>query len=182
MRSRRKILDATVELIRRDTFADVSIAAVAQRAGVTRQTVYSNFGTREELVSQAIGGLAVRVLGDIRARLDAADTPVEYVVELIVFGRYVMRTNPVLMTLLNVEPGNPIFDAGMIDRAKPVARELLSPLESRISELGKSLDDIVEITLLLALSVVFFDDEPVRSDDALRAFLTRWLGPALRAD
>ncbi|MFC9356361.1 TetR/AcrR family transcriptional regulator [Rhodococcus sp. NPDC057014] len=179
MRSRRKILDATLELIASDGFEGVTIAAAASGAGVTRQTVYSNFGSREELVSQAISGLAVEVLGGIHSRLDATDTTCEYVVELIVAGREAVRTHPVLAALLQAERGNPVFDTGMMSRAKPVARELLAPLAERDPGVESSLDDIVEIALRLALSVVLFDDDAVHADDDLRSFLTRWLLPAM---
>lgn len=182
MRSRKKILDATLGLIGSAGFEGVNIAAVAAAAGVTRQTVYSIFGTREDLVSQAIVGLAVEVLGDIRARLAATQSAVEYVVELVVAGRAAVRDTPVLRALLRAGDGNPLFDPGMISRAKPVARELLSPLVEREPRLADCADDITEITLHLALSVVFFDDETLHADDELRRFLTRWLAPALTLD
>lgn len=182
VRSRKKILDATLDLIGSAGFEGVNIAAVAAAAGVTRQTVYSIFGSREDLVSQAIAGVVVEVLGDIRARLAATHSPVEYVVELVVTGRAVIRDVPVLGALLRVGDGNPLFDPGMISRAKPIAHELLSPLVEREPRLADRLDDIVEITLHLALSVVFFDDEALHADDELRRFLTRWLAPALTLD
>lgn len=172
-------MDATLGLIGADGFGGVTIAAVAAAAGVTRQTVYSIFGSREDLVSQAIAGLLVDVLGDIRARLETARTPVEYVVELVVAGRAAIRDVPVLGTLLRAERGNPLFDPGMIARAKPIVRELLSPLVQREPALDPRLDDIVEIALRLALSVVLFDDDAIHADDDLRRFLTRWLQPAL---
>ncbi|AWK71603.1 TetR family transcriptional regulator [Rhodococcus oxybenzonivorans] len=179
MRSRRKILDATLELIRSDGFDGVTIAAVAQAAGVTRQTVYSIFGSREELVSQAIAGLAVEVVGGIRSRLDATGTPFELVVELVVASRAAVHADPVLAALLQAEQGNPLFDAEMMRRAKPVARELLSPLVDRYPDTQTHLDDIVEILVRLGLSVIMFDDEAVHADDDLRRFLTRWLLPAM---
>ncbi|MFC9786695.1 TetR/AcrR family transcriptional regulator [Rhodococcus sp. NPDC127528] len=179
MRSRKKILNATLELIESAGYGGVTVAAVAQGAGVTRQTVYSIFGTREELVSQAVSGLVVQVLGDIRARLDAADSAFEYVAELIVAGRAAVRDHPVLTTLLEAEHGNPLFDAGMIARARPIARELLSPLGERVPNLQPSLDDVVEIALRLGISVILFEDEAVRTDGDLRAFLARWLQPAM---
>ncbi|MFE3292024.1 TetR/AcrR family transcriptional regulator [Rhodococcus sp. NPDC059234] len=179
MRSRNKILNATLELIESAGYGGVTVAAVAQGAGVTRQTVYSIFGTREELVSQAVSGLVVQVLGDIRARLDAVDSAFEYVAELIVAGRAAVRDHPVLTTLLEAEHGNPLFDAGMIERARPIARELLSPLGERVPSLQPSLDDVVEIALRLGISVILFEDEAVRTDADLRAFLARWLKPAM---
>ncbi|MFD4180645.1 TetR/AcrR family transcriptional regulator [Rhodococcus sp. NPDC058514] len=179
MRSQRKILDATLELIGSEGFEGVTIAAVAHASGVSRQTVYSIFGSREDLVSQAVAGLALEVLGNIRARLDSTDTAFDYIAELIVAGRAAVRDEPVLAALLGAERGNPLFDTGMMARAKPVVRQLLSPLIEREPGLGDDLDDLAEITLRLALSVIVFDDEQVHGDDDLRRFLTRWLRPAM---
>lgn len=180
MRSRRRILDATLGLIGSVGFDGVNIAAAAEAAGVTRQTVYSIFGTREELVSQALSGLAMERLNEIHSRLESTRTPTEYVVELLIAGRAAVRADPVLTTLLNAESGNPMFDTGMMSRAKPIAHELLSPLAARFPSLSSSLDDIIEIALRLGLSVILFDDEAVHADDDLRAFLTRWLLPAMK--
>lgn len=179
MRSRQKILDAALGLIGSGGFEAVNIAAVANAAGVSRQTVYSIFGTLEDLMSQAIAGVAIDVLGTIRARLDEIDAPVDYVAELIVSGRALVRDDKVLATLMRAGEGNPLFDTGMMTRARPIARELLSPLAERNHGVQANLDDIVEIALRLGLSMVFFDDDSVHSDDDLRRFLTRWLGPAM---
>lgn len=179
MRSRQKILNATLRLIEDGGFEGVSIAAVASAAGVSRQTVYSIFGSREEVVSQAMAGLALEVLGSIEARLKSARTVCDYAVEVIVAGRAAVRSNPVLAALLVAEQGNPVFDYGMIARAKPVARQIFEPLLERQEVAEDRLDDIVEMTVRLGLSVIVFDSDAVRTDEDLRAFLARWLAPAL---
>ncbi|MEE2034535.1 TetR/AcrR family transcriptional regulator [Rhodococcus chondri] len=179
MRSHGKILNATLGLIADAGFEGVSIAAVAHRAGVSRQTVYSIFGSREELVSQAMAGLAEEVLGNIRSRLNSVETAVEYVVEFIVAGRAVVRADPILTGLLHARTGNPLFDAGMMGRAKVVARQLLARVVDLDARLEPDLDDIAGIVIRLGLSVIVFDDDEVRDDDDLRRFLTRWLQPAL---
>ncbi|PYE17526.1 TetR family transcriptional regulator [Williamsia limnetica] len=179
MRSRQKILDATLGLIGNGGFEAVNIAAVASAAGVSRQTVYSIFGSREDLVSQAIAGVALDVLSAIRSKMESIESPVEYIVELIVNGRAFVRDDRLLATLWTAGEGNPLFDTGMMTRARPIAHELLSPLAERNAAVKEDLDEIVEISLRLGLSVVLFDDEAIHSDDDLRAFLTRWLGPAL---
>jgi hypothetical protein len=43
----------------------------------------------------------------------------------------------------------------------------------------RHLDEIVEITVRLGLSVIVFDSDAVRTDESLREFLGRWLEPAL---
>lgn len=180
MRSRKKILDATLGLIASEGFDGVNIAAVAAAAGVSRQTVYSIFGSREDLVSEAIAGLIVEILGDIRGRLEDVDTPVDYVVELIVAGRATVQGHPALAALLHAQVGNPIFDSGMISRAKPIARELIAPLVERYPETGEHIDDIVAMGLRMGLSAVLFDDPDMTDDSDLRGFLTRWLAPAMQ--
>ncbi|WP_280370044.1 TetR/AcrR family transcriptional regulator [Nocardia wallacei] len=181
MRSREKILAATIGLIRNGGFEKVSIAAVASAAQVTRQTVYSNFGSLETLTSQALAGVAAAAMADIRTHLGSARTPTEYVVEMIVAGRAMVRADPVLALLVSADRSNPLFDTEMMTRALPVVREMLAPLARIDPELERTVGDIAQIAYRLALSVVLFDDESIHSDDDLRAFLTRWLSPALSA-
>ena len=181
VRSQQKILAAALGLIEGGGFEAVNIAAVATAAGVSRQTVYSIFGTREEVVSQAMGGLAIEVLGEITAQVESVDTACDYVVEFIVAARTAVRAHPVLATSLLAERGNPVFDLEMMSRAIPFATQMLTPMVERGLATDVELDEIVEIAVRLGLSVVAFDSELVHSDDSLRAFLARWLGPAIRS-
>ncbi|MDJ0392507.1 TetR/AcrR family transcriptional regulator [Rhodococcus sp. G-MC3] len=179
MRSRQKILNATLGLIETGGFEGVNVAAVASAAGVSRQTVYSIFGSREEVVSQAMAGLAIEIFQGIEARLESACTACDYVVEAVVSGRSAVRTHPVLASLLVAEQGNPVFDFEMMARANPVARHLFEPMVERGLATRDELGDIVEIVVRLGLSIISFDSDAVRTDDALRAFLRKWLAPAL---
>lgn len=65
-RSRTAILDAAVRLLRRRP--DAGMEAVAAEAGVTRQTVYAHFSSREALVAAAVD----RITEDAVAAMDAA--------------------------------------------------------------------------------------------------------------
>ncbi|GGV12530.1 TetR/AcrR family transcriptional regulator [Streptomyces spectabilis] len=65
-RSRAAVLDAAVRLLRRRP--DAGMAAVAEAAGVTRQTVYAHFSSREDLLAAAVD----RITADAVAALDAA--------------------------------------------------------------------------------------------------------------
>jgi AcrR family transcriptional regulator len=141
--------------------------------------VYSNFGSREELVSQAISGLMIEMLGDIRARAASAQSPFEYVMELIVAGRAEVRNHPVLGRLLEVVRSNPVFDTDVMERANPISQTLLSPLAEQYPEIAPRLDEIGRVATRWSLSVILFEDDYVRSDDDLRALLGRWLRPAM---
>jgi AcrR family transcriptional regulator len=181
MRSQKRILDATKDLIERSGFEAVNIAAVATAAGVTRQTVYTNFGSREELVSQALAGITLDVLGSVAEDLAATSTPYDYLAELIVAGRRALRGDPIMSTLLRAEPGNPILDPNMASRAIPFVHALLGPLVERYPALGTHLDDLVEISMRIGLSVVLFDSDAVQTDRELRRFLSLWLQPGINA-
>lgn len=179
MRSRTKILEATLGLIADVGFEGVTIAGAAQAAGVSRQTVYSIFGTREELVSQAISGQVLAAYAEMTARLERIEDPGEYVVETIILGRTVVREHPVLAVLLRGGGENPVFDSGMVDRAKPIGRQLLAPLVRRHPGLEPHVDDIVVMALLTGLSVLLFAGDTMGSDEELRTFLRRWLVPGM---
>ncbi|QNG20318.1 TetR/AcrR family transcriptional regulator [Rhodococcus triatomae] len=181
MRSRNKILDAVRDVIARSGFSGVTIASVAQTAGVTRQTVYSIFGTREDLVSQAVAEHLTEIVDGVHERLRTAPTPADYVVDLIVACRTIVRSDPVLAALLRTDGDNPLFDAGALDRARAVGLRLLSPLQELFPETALRLDDIVDISVHLGWSAVCFDDPSVRTDEDLRRFLGRWLAPAFAA-
>ncbi|MEV4534379.1 TetR/AcrR family transcriptional regulator [Asanoa sp. NPDC049518] len=66
-RRRLSILDAAVELLNAPT--DPSLEAIAAAAGVTRQTVYAHFPSREVLLAAALE----RVTAEAMTELDAVD-------------------------------------------------------------------------------------------------------------
>lgn len=179
MRSRVKIMVATRELIESKGFDAVTIAAVAERAGVSRQTVYTIFGSREELVSQTVAERLTSLVERFGDVMTAVDTAVGYVVELIVECRRVFRGDPLLGELLRTQVGNPLFDPGALARACAVAEEILGPMAERFPETAGGIEELAEITVHLGWAAVCLDDPAARPDDELRAFLTRWLAPAL---
>ncbi|MDV6304398.1 TetR/AcrR family transcriptional regulator [Rhodococcus cerastii] len=180
MRSKQKILDATLGLIAESGFEGVTIAAVARAAGVTRQTVYSIFTTREDVISEAMVGLIVEVLGGIREKADQAETPTEFIVETIVAARNLIRREPVLNSLLRSGNANPLFDADMMDRALPVVRQFLDGYVERNPGFDSGqFDGIDGVIVRVGLSVILFDDPSIHEDDGLRHYLERWLIPVL---
>ncbi|GAA2056689.1 TetR/AcrR family transcriptional regulator [Williamsia deligens] len=179
MRSRQKILDATLDLIGSGGFDAASIAAVAQSAAVSRQTVYSIFGSREQLISEAVSELARTAFDEIHGVTPTHPGPAGEFVALIVGARAVMRDHPVLAVLMGPSGQNPLFDPGMVDRARPIAREMFARMASRHPELADRWDDVIDIALAVGLFSVLFES-PDRPDDDLAAFLLRWVEPAFR--
>jgi AcrR family transcriptional regulator len=69
------ILDAVGELLSDRPWAKVTMANVSERAGVSRQTLYNAFGTRNELAQAYLGREATRFLAavDVAVREHAAE-------------------------------------------------------------------------------------------------------------
>lgn len=171
-------MNATASLIETGGFASVNIAAVADAAQVSRQTVYSIFGSREELVSQTVADLAVSAMTEIRLRAGATTTAFDYLVELVVAGRAAVHSHPVLMGLMRSGENNPLFDEDMMSRAVAVSHELLRPLVEREPDLP-DLSEVATVVVRMGMSIILFEDEHVRSDDDIRRYMTRWLRPAM---
>ncbi|MFJ8933921.1 TetR family transcriptional regulator [Streptomyces sp. NPDC102364] len=66
-RSRAQVLDAAARLLRRQP--DAGMAAIAQAAGVTRQTVYAHFSSREGLVRAAVDRMTAESVTALEAAM-----------------------------------------------------------------------------------------------------------------
>lgn len=179
VRSRDTILEATRDVIGRAGFGGVTIAAVAKQAGVSRQTVYSIFGTREGLVSQAVSERLTILTGAFTDVLGTATTPLELIVEIVVQARHRILDDPLLRALTLGGRSNPIFDPGAAERAHEYAVALLGPAAERFPQLVGRLELVAEVGVHVGWSVLCLDSPDSRSDDDLRAFLTTWLAPLL---
>jgi AcrR family transcriptional regulator len=62
---RERVLDAVGELLRDSPWAQVKMAEVAVRAGVSRQTLYNAFGSRQDLAREYVGREAERFLAAV---------------------------------------------------------------------------------------------------------------------
>src|SRR5919199_933383 len=68
----RRILEATIELHRERYFDQVSLEDIAERAGVTVQTVIRRFGTKERLIEAAAEEAKLQVMSQ-RAQAPVGD-------------------------------------------------------------------------------------------------------------
>ena len=75
--TRARLLEAVGTQLRERDWADVTMAQVAESAGVSRQTVYNEFGSRDELAQQYVLWEADRFLDSVTEAVDAhLDDPV----------------------------------------------------------------------------------------------------------
>lgn len=165
-----------------------STSDVATDLGVTRQTVYRYFPSAEGLVTaaaiDAVGDLTAHLVDHVRDHLertggDAGDA----VVEVVAYVYEHLRDDPALNRLL--APGR--ISATLAGMTAPssiaIGRRLLRDFPVDWDAVG--LDDaaqreLVEHLLRTLQSLVVDPGDPARDGAELRAYLQRWLAPALR--
>lgn len=74
---RHDLLEAAVELIRRDGLEALTVERVAEASGVAKGTVYLYFESKRRLVEQAVERLVEPLVSEISAILESRDLPPE---------------------------------------------------------------------------------------------------------
>ncbi len=74
---RERLLQAASELFYAEGVQSVGIDRVIERAGVAKASLYSTFGSKEELVCAYLDARHAQVLGRLRSAADAVEDPVE---------------------------------------------------------------------------------------------------------
>lgn len=184
--ARARILAATRE--RLTEAGTTSTAEIAERVGITRQTVYRYFPTTEGLLNaaanQAVADLTADLVEHVRAHLvatggDAGDAAVEVVA--YVFEH--LRDDPALNRLL--APGRMSGTVANLTSTSSIdiGRNLITGFGIDWEALGWDENrqrELVEHLLRTLQSLVLDPGDPPRSGAELRAYLQRWLAPALR--
>lgn len=182
--ARRRILDAAAHCVDRDGAMQASLSDVAGELGITRQTVYRYFAGTEELFAALAEEAASEFIGRIASRMRPFDDPVEAMVEGLAFTIQRIPDETYLALLLR---SGDAFTRGIISEvAMDFGREMLARTHidwAALGYVGAELDGFVEFQLRLIQSLAATPQDPsgaARSADELRAFLRRWLGPAIR--
>jgi AcrR family transcriptional regulator len=180
--ARRRIIAAARAAI--DESGGVSVSAVSQSLGVTRQTVYRYFPTQEALLAgtamSAVSGFLDRLaveLGLINNPTDAVVEGIAYTFEQLPHDRYLS---------LVMQPGKAsAFTAGVTsDVAIGFGRSILQRFDIDWDTAGfaeHKLDELVEFMLRILQSLIVDPGRPQRTGDELRRYLREWIAPAVRA-
>ena len=176
-----RILDAARALI--DAHGTVTVSEVAAALGVTRQTVYRYFPTLDALLVatavSAVGGFLDRLAEDLHSITDPTAAVVEgiaYTLERLPHDRYLG---------LVMQPGKAsAFAAGVTSEVSiSFGRSILQRFNVDWTGAGFSgdrLDELVEFMLRTLQSFILDPGGPARHGADLRAFLHRWIAPAVR--
>jgi len=156
---RDRILAAALELMQQGDFASFSLDAVATRAGITRMTVYNQFGSRAGLFEELFDQLVTRgAFTDMQAIFTEKDPGAAFDAFVAVFGRFYTENRPVMAKMRAAAGSDPDLDTAM--RKKNERRR--RGIETLVQRLGKEHQPSVQAaelvtTLDVLLSFNTFD-------------------------
>ncbi len=183
---RQRLVDAALATATDHGIARMSMADVAKRAGLSRQTLYRYFPSKDALVATVVLNETALLVEGITAATADLDDPLDALRASILAALVGLRTHPLLDRLLSTEPDSlvPILttDSG------PVVVHVRAIVESIVAERTPELTDDpggrrrfadVVARLLISYAVNAPDDPPEVVADYVATFLV--LG-ALHAD
>lgn len=181
--ARKRIIDTALRLVDRRGAAQTTVAEIADALGITRRTVYRYFTGTEELFTAvaevALGGFVVQI-EQLVADMDVTSQLVEIVAHIIERLPY----EPQLVLLLANDRSNMFSRAMLTPDEIARCRAILHHAQIDWEQLGfddPTIDELVEFLLRVIQSMVIAPPDPPRSSGELRAYLHRWIGPALTA-
>ncbi|MFF4239236.1 TetR/AcrR family transcriptional regulator [Actinomadura geliboluensis] len=181
--ARQRIVDATARCVDRHGAAKTTLTDVANELGVTRQTVYRHFARVGDIIGEVAAQGAEAFVDRLIAHVQNIGDPAEAVVEGMVFCVRTIPAEPRLSLVLQ------LADSGALGRgaitadviaygARMLRRYPVDWAAAGVED--DDLDGLAEIILRLLTSLLQHPSGPPRDEAELRAFLGRWLAPALR--
>lgn len=181
--ARERIIAATTRCIERMGVPKTTLSNVAEEVGVTRQTVYRYFPSLADLLSAVAETGAADYVARMEAHLAHATTPIEAVVEATVFALDEIPREPRIGLLLEAD-GQDLFGRGVtsalgFDLGAQVLRGVRVDWASAGIVSDADFEALAEVMMRLMASFLQHPPAVPRSSDEVRAFVRRWLGPAL---
>jgi AcrR family transcriptional regulator len=179
--ARKRIIDAALRLVDRRGAAQTTVSDIADALGVTRRTVYRYFAGTEELftaVAEVASGSFVAQIDQLVADLDVTGQLVEVVAHIVER----LPHEPQLVLLLANDRSNVFSRAMLTPDVIKRCRTILHHAHIDWNQLGfddRTIDELIEFLLRVIQSMVIAPPDPPRSSAELRAYLHRWIGPAL---
>ncbi|MEU0788877.1 TetR family transcriptional regulator [Amycolatopsis sp. NPDC005961] len=178
---RESLLDAAADLLPEAGYAGLRMADVAAKAGVSRQTVYNEFGNKAALTQAVALRTASEFLDGIRQRFETADGLLPGIHHAVVYTIEHARENRLVAAALGTEAGEDLLPL-LTTRGEPIlsaaaelAAEQYRELEPGLSAESAAL--LAETAVRLSLShLVLSTHSAAEAADAVTAVLA----PAIR--
>jgi AcrR family transcriptional regulator len=178
---REQVLDAVGELLRDRPWTQVTMAEVAARGGVSRQTLYNTFGSREELARSYVDREADRfiVAVDAAVRAHAPDPRAALAAALEIFLA-AAGEHPLARAIVATDGSEELLPL-LTTRGGPLVGRVTSHLTDVILESWRGLDRADAAPLADALVRLAISHAALPSGDpaATASAIARLLGPRI---
>jgi AcrR family transcriptional regulator len=179
--ARKRIIDVTLRLVERSGAAQTTVTDIAEALGITRRTIYRYFAGTEELFT----AVAAVSLQSFMTQIENITADMDVAAQLVEVTAYIIERlprEPQLTLLLANDRSNSFSRTMLTTSAIARCREILQHTHIKWSKLGyddRTINELVEFLLRTIQSMVIAPPDPPRSSTELRAYLHRWIGPAL---
>lgn len=181
--ARKRIVEATRAIVEVRGAAQTTLAEVAESLGVTRRTIYRYFAHTEDLFA----AVAELTLEGYFAQVSAMTADLDITAQLVEVVAHIVERlpNEPLLELLLANDRSNIFSRNML--APEIIERCRSVLQhthidwAALRYDDRTLDELVEFLLRNIQSLVIAPADPQRTPAQLRAYLRRWIAPALDA-
>jgi AcrR family transcriptional regulator len=163
--------------------ADFSIADVARTLGVTRQTVYRYFPSTDALLMQAGVVAASDFLERLASHIQGMTNPMDAAVEAIATALEWLPKDKHIGLLLAPGRSPALTESMTSDIALQFAQSVVRRFDVDWAAAGFDDADLQELAVYLLRIIQSFvvdPGRPPRTGAELRAYLRRWVAPALR--
>ena len=182
---REAVLDAAQSCLQRFGLAKTTVEDVAQAAGLSRATVYRQFGSRDALLLAVAARDAERVASQAELYLQGFEDVGSWIVEGILFCLRELPKRPLLSQFLTPqELGTASRMLLTSERMLAIGSEILRPMFEPARREGLlhrdlELDALMEWVLRILMSYLAVPGPPGRSEAELRQLLHSMLLPAV---
>ena len=181
--ARERIIGVAMRCIDRLGPDKTGLSDVAAELGVTRQTVYRLYESTDDLLLAVALAGADDYLDRLATHVADLSDPGDAIVEGIAYTFERLPNEPLVGLLLTTGRSEVFLKGVTSSQAMAFARAMLARMNVDWKAAGYGageLDELVEFGLRVLQSLVLVP-RPKRSRAELRAFLQRWVAPAVRA-
>jgi AcrR family transcriptional regulator len=178
---RDRLLDAGRDQLGERTWAQVTMAEIAAAAGVSRQTLYNEFGTRDEFAQALVIREGSRFLDAVDEAIDEnADDPLAALTAALERFLIIARDDPFVRLLLGDDGTGGMLPL-LTTQSRPVVEWATGRLVGAMSAhwpgvADRDLQDLADTVVRLAISHVA---APRQAPARTAASITRLLAPAI---
>lgn len=175
-----KIIEAALYCVKKWGVEKVTLNDIAKEAGVTRPTVYSYFKTRDELIRYAMLQSAYGFAEQLLKQINKYETPADRLLESFLYALKHLPKQPYLELVTDSGLSRILNEHALnTPDGMEISRGLFKLIFNDRIMSDEELDEVIEITMRLILSLLLLEGPKQRSEKEMREFLKRRLLPSV---